>query len=296
MSSEFKSFDLAATAVVMTYNQEAMASSAVLSILNQNCEPIEIIISDDSSSDQTWSIILSLTQDYQGPHKIVLNRNEKNIGIIAHYNQCFEMASCDIIIICGGDDISAPSRAQILIDEFRKTNSLLVFSDVDKYSLNTKEAADHFLRKPPNFYHDHSAWSAAGSFSLFVGAAAAYHKDLIRKYGPIQKTTIYEDVVLGFRAALEGRVSMIPEQLVKYRLGGLSTKKQRQGDITLQLDRETKIAKQSLDVIVQRIRDVRMSKKIFFCIRLKLAFLLFYRLLKVIKLEIKTLIRSLSFL
>ena len=296
MSSEFKSFDLAATAVVMTYNQEAMIRSAVLSILNQNCEPIEIIISDDNSSDQTWNIILSLTQGYQGPHKIVLNRNEKNIGIIAHYNQCFEMASCDIIVICGGDDISAPNRAQTLIDEFRKTNSLLVFSDVDKYSLNTKEAADHFLRKAPNFYHDHSAWSAAGSFSLFVGAAAAYHKDLIRKYGPIQKTNIYEDVVLGFRAALEGRVSMIPEQLVKYRLGGLSTKKQHQGDKTLQLDREITIARQSLNVIIQRLNDVRVSRKIFFCIRLKLAFLLLDRLAKVVKLEVKRLIRPISLL
>lgn len=292
MSSAPESFDLAATAVLMTYNQELLVRSSVSSILNQICDPIEILISDDNSSDKTWSIILDLVADYKGPHKITTNRNKKNIGIIPHYNQCFEMALCDRIIICGGDDISTPNRAQMVIDEFKKTNSLLVFSDIDKFSLNTTKAADRFLSQQPTFYKDHSAWRAAGSFSLFVGAAAAYHKDIIRKYGPIQNENVYEDVVLGFRAALEGRVSMIPEKLVKYRLGGLSTEKPSIDDKTSRLNREFAITKKSLHVLIQRISDVRRSGRIRPLIRFKLFFFLLNRYFKIFKLSIRKFLAS----
>jgi hypothetical protein len=58
----------------------------------------------------------------------------------------------------------------------------------------------------------------AKSKSLYIGATGAWHRELYRKYGPIDPQA-YEDLVFGFRAALEGRVLVIEEELVKYRLG-----------------------------------------------------------------------------
>lgn len=265
----------AATVVIMTYNQVTVVRDAIESILNQTCESLEIIISDDASSDGTWKEINNTVAAYTGHHLVRISKNSVNLGLIPHYNKCFKMAQSDIIIICGGDDISDPLRAQKLIKEFRTTNALLVFSDIDKYSLNEKRLADNFLRSPPTFYSNYSLWDAAKSFSLYVGGAAAYHKDIFKKYGYIEQSDVYEDVILGFRAALEGRVSMIPEQLVAYRLGGLSTNAKDKIARCTGNDHSIKILKKSINVIKQRLTDIRSANRRHASIKLLLIILLF---------------------
>ena len=53
---------------------------------------------------------------------------------------------------------------------------------------------------------------------LYLGATGAWHRGLYDKYGQINEGS-YEDLVMGFRAALEGKVQIIPEKLVIYRMG-----------------------------------------------------------------------------
>ena len=98
-----------ATMVLMSYNQADVISESIKALLDQECEPVEIMISDDCSSDKTWDRIVEAVSGYDGPHIIRLNRNRENLGLIKHYNKCFSMASADIVIVCGGDDISLPN-------------------------------------------------------------------------------------------------------------------------------------------------------------------------------------------
>ena len=76
------------TISMLTYNQERYVRDAVRGVLAQTYEPLEIVISDDCSTDGTWNIILEEVDAYRksgGVHKnIVLNRNEKNLGLIRH--------------------------------------------------------------------------------------------------------------------------------------------------------------------------------------------------------------------
>ena len=43
--------------VLITYNQASFIKEACLSVLNQDGEPIEIILSDDHSTDHTFEIM-----------------------------------------------------------------------------------------------------------------------------------------------------------------------------------------------------------------------------------------------
>jgi hypothetical protein len=73
------------------------------------------------------------------------------------------------------------------------------------------------------FYHTTDIAKIARSKSLYIGAKGAWHRSLYDRYDPLDAEA-YEDLVLGFRAALEGKVCVLPERLVKYRLGfGLTT-------------------------------------------------------------------------
>ncbi|MCK5536618.1 MAG: glycosyltransferase, partial [Bacteroidales bacterium] len=54
---------------LFAYNQEKYIQEAVEGALSQTYSPLEIVISDDCSTDRTFEIIKELTEDYSGPHK-----------------------------------------------------------------------------------------------------------------------------------------------------------------------------------------------------------------------------------
>ena len=120
------------TFVVLAYNQERFIREAVEGALAQTYSPLEIILSDDCSPDQTFEIMQQMAAEYHGPHKIVLNRNETNQGIGGHVNRVMELTHGELIVMAAGDDISLPHRTQRLYgvweDSGRKAMS--VFSDL----------------------------------------------------------------------------------------------------------------------------------------------------------------------
>ena len=79
------------------FKQERFIEEAVRSALSQDYSPLEIVISDDCSPDNTFSIIEELIANYNGPHKIVLNRNERNLGLAENINgQTLELGSGEL--------------------------------------------------------------------------------------------------------------------------------------------------------------------------------------------------------
>lgn len=67
--------------VLTAYNVEEFIEESVKCAFSQTYENLEIILSDDCSTDNTFNIMKKMADEYDGPHKIVLNRNEKNLGI-----------------------------------------------------------------------------------------------------------------------------------------------------------------------------------------------------------------------
>ena len=85
--------------IILAYNQQEYIYEGVKAALAQSGEPIEIIISDDASSDNTFTIIQQAIADYSGPNKIIVNRNAKNMGVIAHTNKILKIAKGKILYL-----------------------------------------------------------------------------------------------------------------------------------------------------------------------------------------------------
>ena len=99
--------------VVTTYNIENYVEESVSCAFEQTYSPLEIVLSDDCSTDSTFEIMERMAKEYTGPHKIVLNRNEKNLGITKHMNRAYlELATGEIIVAAHGDDISKSERTE----------------------------------------------------------------------------------------------------------------------------------------------------------------------------------------
>ena len=110
-----------ASLCVFFYNQESFVADAVAGALSQTYPNCEIILSDDCSTDNTFEAIQESVKGYKGPHNIIVNKNEVNMGLVPHNNKVlFSMANGDFIFLNGGDDISLPQRVNIGVSYFKK--------------------------------------------------------------------------------------------------------------------------------------------------------------------------------
>lgn len=89
--------------LMVTYNQERFIAQALGSILKQQVLPLEIIISDDGSTDKTREIISHYILNYPG---IIRTLFHENLGIYANLNFLVTHADVrgDMVSFLAGDD------------------------------------------------------------------------------------------------------------------------------------------------------------------------------------------------
>ena len=99
------------------YNGERYLEKALGSLLNQDFEDFELILSDNASTDRTAEIC----KDYAArDRRIVYHRNERNMGATRNYNLVLQMASGYYFKWAAHDDMYAPtylSRCVEVLDE-----------------------------------------------------------------------------------------------------------------------------------------------------------------------------------
>ena len=88
---------------LFAYNQELYIREACEAALAQDYADLEVVFSDDCSTDRTFEVMQEVARVYQGPHKIVLNRNRENQGLIGHVNLSHQISSGDLIVVAAGD-------------------------------------------------------------------------------------------------------------------------------------------------------------------------------------------------
>jgi len=109
------------TFILFSYNQESFIRESVHAALKQTYSPLEIILSDDCSMDDTFTIMEEMAAAYRGPHKIVINQNQENLGIVPHLNKLFmEFAHGELVVLAAGDDVSYSFRTESLVEAWLK--------------------------------------------------------------------------------------------------------------------------------------------------------------------------------
>lgn len=205
---------------IMTYNQEKFVASAIQAAFAQNYQELEIVISDDCSNDNTWNVILETVEKYQSIYnrKVILNRNEKNLGICRHINKIISLCSHDIIVCSAGDDISFPDRVRKTVAQFNISPNIMLVSSQVRYIDEQGSLIAYRHNKRYNTIAD--VENIASGKALPVGCAIACRREC---YNFLNKRHLpnncnYEDIILALRACLIGEISQINEPLVWYRI------------------------------------------------------------------------------
>ncbi len=240
------------TYALFAYNQEQFIREAVESALAQKYSPLEIILSDDCSTDKTFSIMEVLARKYNGLNNVILNRNSKNLGIIGHINNVLKMANGKFIVMAGGDDISIPSRTDILLTEWIKLQKPACSIFTNAVTINEKGGQTGCYYESPDFSRNIEEFIAKEK--CWVGGFShGFSMELYSKYGPLFEETFQEDGVLSFRALLDSGIHYIEESTVFYR---------RHSGNSYAIDdyiKFKKLYKSELGLIKGRLIDLKMN-------------------------------------
>jgi glycosyltransferase involved in cell wall biosynthesis len=210
------------TLAILAYNQEQFVESAVRSALAQVCEPIEILVSDDCSTDGTFERIQQLVGEYRGPHRAVARRNPENLGIGRHFNALMQAAEGRLVVLMAADDVSRHDRVALTAAAWDRSAERLDL--IAAHVVDMDENGDTFGVKrvdPLQDWHGVDDWTAWRPY--VIGAAHAVTRRLFDRFGPLAPDCLQEDQVNSLRAILSGGAHTIDDSLVQYRRGGFSS-------------------------------------------------------------------------
>lgn len=208
--------------VLLAYNQERFIREAVEGAFCQTYSPLEIVLSDDASSDRTFDIIREMAAGYAGPHKVILNRNEKNLGIGMHFNKVVELATGQIIELAAGDDISLPWRTAASVRVLMEHPELSCIS-LEFMRFNEKPDLSLLRPKDPSTLTVYSLNDWLNHPHIHVNAAArAFWRNTHVFFGPLNDDCPNEDAPNLFRCLLHGSAGACDTLGVLYRWHGLN--------------------------------------------------------------------------
>ena len=207
----------AVSAILLSYNCEDFIAVALESVLNQDYDgPLEVIVSDDGSTDRTFDVLQENLARYRGPHRVELSRRAANSGSKgAHLNEIWSACSGDVLVFFDGDDIAERSRISRLAERFGTNPSVqAVYSGLSFIdNVGRPQGIGHVPRPPPGA--DARAWFARVD-AYAAGSTLAVRRTIVEQFGRLAPD-VNEDVILPFRASLLGNVEFVAEPLVKYR-------------------------------------------------------------------------------
>jgi glycosyltransferase involved in cell wall biosynthesis len=208
------------TFALFAYNQEQYIREAVEAALSQDYTPLEIIISDDCSADETFSVIQQVVKSYKGPHQVRVRQTEKNCGSLLHVQDVAKSASGKLLVLAAGDDVSKPTRTRVLQEAWQKTGAWGLCSRFDRIDENGAILAEGMQAAVVNSRTFDRFFVPDGlAVRIVHGCTSAYDTRLFN-YLKLQSTdyVLSEDGALSVLLNIIGKdVAQLEDSLVLYR-------------------------------------------------------------------------------
>lgn len=190
-------------------------------LLQDSPRPIEIIFSDQGSTDGTLGILEDEARRYGGPHAVHVVRcphvDLRGMGgLNAHITWSMGQTDADFILQLSADDYALPRRAILTWEAFEAHKPSMVLTGM------------YYVREADGAYEGESAWPDASvgdswckleeMFSKYVGGSAsqAWTHEFFDKIGGLDGLGS-QDVVMPFLACLDKGAWYIYERLHAYR-------------------------------------------------------------------------------
>lgn len=191
------------TVGIKCLNLEKFVGEAIRSAFEQTYRPLEIVISDDGSTDSTWRVVEESVRKFaRDDIRVVLNRNPVNLGNCGNWEKVCSLAKGEWIFKFDGDDVSEPSRVE-------RVMSRIASGDTSASSACSLIALDGRC----------VGSRAATAAGVAFGAVMAFHRSTFDRFPRVSYPRVMDDVVWKNRARILGSHCSVEDPLVRYRLG-----------------------------------------------------------------------------
>ena len=218
---------------IATYNGINYLEEQLTSIVRQTVVPDEIVISDDGSNDGTVDAARRFAKAHQDVVNTIVITNNPKHGIGGNFEWAIKHSTCDIIFICGQDDVWLPEKVHHVADVFMQSHSIeMVCHDLKCIDAESKPLPQHpvnSLMKGLNLQEGEvlhvsreKYLDAAVSSVIVSGPAAAVSRSLADRCLPIPDY-LPEDWWTQFCAVADDSAYFLNEVLTYYRIHNSAT-------------------------------------------------------------------------
>lgn len=200
---------------IPTYNQALYIEQTIRSCTKQTVAPIEIIVSDDCSTDHTMDVLVTLAQEFS---YLKIVKQAVNIGMVPNTDSVLRMATGDFIVKLDSDDYLAPTYIE-------KLGQLLQLHPAAGYAHGAIQEIDgkgiykkqRLLARQTGFYDSDTALKNAIYGYQVAANIIMFRKTALEAVGFITaKTNFAEDYYLSAELAAAGFGNVFFNEILSY--------------------------------------------------------------------------------
>ncbi|MDX3911638.1 MAG: glycosyltransferase [Sphingobium sp.] len=221
-----------------TYNGREFLDDQLESLAAQSTLPLELVVCDDESNDDTFEILQRFSRN--APFPVRLTRNEERLGYRRNFMKAASLCRGDLIAFCDQDDIWLRDKLATVVGHFDDPGVILVAHKARLIDTHGTQIGDFDPAKglDPLDILSSGPWPLIYGFSQVFRATILQFHDLwehsVSHFAPGEQ--MGHDRWVAFVAANLGKVVILDDQLVLYRqhennvFGGLKKKKKDSQD------------------------------------------------------------------
>lgn len=214
-----KDFNLPLVSVIaLCYNQEKYLEETLDSIINQSYQNIELIITDDCSTDDSIKEIEQWINKNNVKCKLI--KNKKNIGICKSLNNSIKATHGEYISIIACDDVLLPNKIKNQIEKFINLDDSYSTIVSDCFIIDNKSEIIH------DSYNDLQGirleklnfnFLSILKYNPICGPSVMYRRKAILDIGGYDEDLLYEDLDMNLRLSKKFLIYFSEFKEVKYR-------------------------------------------------------------------------------
>ena len=212
--------------IVITYNSQSTIIETLESISTQTYNNIEIVVSDDCSTDNTVEVVNNWISESNIKLPIKIIKSDYNTGIAANCNRGIRAAGGKFVKIIAGDDylsdcaVEVYYREQIKADRKTILQSRVVFFNKDVEITDEFESAVVRNQKCLSFPRKKQYKELLKANFIFAPAVGLLDKTIFEEVGYFdERFPMFEDLPFYVNLSKRGFVfRLMPEKLVYYRV------------------------------------------------------------------------------